>query len=61
MVADYYIEKEKLFILRENQKIMLAVERLGLNSISHFKPQEKIIEYVIPVYLFVYPYIVLQV
>lgn len=44
MAANYYMEKENLFILHEHQKIRLAVERLGLNSISEFKPQEKIIE-----------------
>lgn len=43
--ADYYIEKENLFIYEEDQKIRLAVERLGLNSVSQFNPQEKIIEY----------------
>lgn len=45
MAAEYYIEKENLFILTEDQKIMLAVERLGLNSLSHFDPRKKIIEY----------------
>lgn len=44
MAANYYMEKENLFLLHEHQKIRLAVERLGLNSISEFKPQEKIIE-----------------
>ena len=45
--ADYYMEKEDLFILDEDQKVRLAVERLGLNSVSPFKPGEKIIEYII--------------
>jgi len=45
--AAYYMEKEDLFILDEDQKVRLAVERLGLNSISRFKPEEKIIEYII--------------
>lgn len=45
MAADYYIEKENLFIYQEDQKIRLAVERLGLNSVAQFKPNEKIIEY----------------
>ncbi|MGB3209468.1 MAG: glutamate formimidoyltransferase [Desulforhopalus sp.] len=45
MAADYYIEKENLFIYEEDQKIRLAVERLGLNSVSPFNPCEKIIEY----------------
>jgi glutamate formiminotransferase/formiminotetrahydrofolate cyclodeaminase len=45
MAADYYIEKENLFIIEEDQKVRLAVERLGLNSVAPFDPQEKIIEY----------------
>ena len=47
MAADYYIEKEGLFILDEDQKVRLAVERLGLNSVAPFDPREKIIEYII--------------
>jgi glutamate formiminotransferase/formiminotetrahydrofolate cyclodeaminase len=45
MAADYYIEKENLFIYEEDQKVRLAIERLGLNSVAPFDPQEKIIEY----------------
>ncbi len=47
MAADYYIEKEKLFILDEDQKIRLVIERLGLNSAAPFNPREKIIEYLL--------------
>ena len=47
MAADYYIEKENLFIIDEAQKIRLAIERLGLNSVSQFDPQKRIIEYLI--------------
>ena len=47
MAADYYIELEDLFIYQEDQKIRLAVERLGLNSITPFIPKEKIIEYIV--------------
>jgi glutamate formiminotransferase/formiminotetrahydrofolate cyclodeaminase len=47
MAAEYYIEKENLFILDEDQKVRLAVERLGLNSVALFNPGEKIIEYII--------------
>jgi len=47
MAADYYIEKENLFILDEDQKVRLAIERLGLNSVAPFNPKEKIIEYII--------------
>jgi glutamate formiminotransferase / formiminotetrahydrofolate cyclodeaminase len=45
--ADYYIEKENLFILDERQKVRLAVDRLGLSSLHAFDPDEKIIEYMI--------------
>lgn len=45
MAAEYYIEKENLLIVDEDQKVRLAVERLGLNSVAPFDPQEKIIEY----------------
>jgi glutamate formiminotransferase/formiminotetrahydrofolate cyclodeaminase len=47
MAAEYYIEKENLFIIEEDQKIRLAIERLGLNSISIFDPQERIIDYLV--------------
>ena len=45
MAAEYYMEKEGLFILDEDQKVRLAIERLGLNSVAPFDPREKIIEY----------------
>jgi glutamate formiminotransferase/formiminotetrahydrofolate cyclodeaminase len=45
--AAYYIEKENLFVLDEDQKVRLAVERMGLNSVASFNPKEKIIEYII--------------
>jgi glutamate formiminotransferase/formiminotetrahydrofolate cyclodeaminase len=47
MAADYYIEKEHLFIYEESQKIKLVIDRLGLSSVSQFVPEEKIIEYLI--------------
>lgn len=47
MAADYYIEKENLFILDEKQKIRLVIERLGLSSVSQFIPEKRIIEYMI--------------
>jgi glutamate formiminotransferase/formiminotetrahydrofolate cyclodeaminase len=47
MAADYYIEKENLFILDEDQKIRLVVDRLGLNAVAPFNPKEKIIEYIV--------------
>lgn len=45
--AEYYIQKEHLFILEESQKIKLVIDRLGLNSISQFIPEKRIIEYMI--------------
>ncbi len=47
MAADYYIEKENLFIYEEDQKIRLAIERMGLNSVAAFNPKDKIIEYIV--------------
>ena len=47
MAADYYVQKENLFIFEEDQKIRLVVERLGLNSVASFNPKEKIIEYLV--------------
>ncbi len=47
MAADYYIEQENLFIIDEDQKVRLAIERLGLNSVAPFDPKKKIIEYIV--------------
>ncbi len=47
MAADYYIEKEDLFIIEEDQKIRLAIARLGLNAVANFNPQERIIDYIV--------------
>ncbi len=44
MAAQHYMDKEGLFILHEQQQVRLAIDRMGLNSISEFKPKEKIIE-----------------
>jgi glutamate formiminotransferase/formiminotetrahydrofolate cyclodeaminase len=43
--ADFYIKKEKLFILDEDQKVRLAIDRLGLNSLYPFDPKERIVEW----------------
>ena len=45
LAADHYIRREKLFIVDERQKVRLVVERLGLNSVSRFEPEKRIIEY----------------
>ncbi|MBM9606165.1 glutamate formimidoyltransferase [Desulfopila inferna] len=47
MAAQYYIDRENLFIYQEDQKIRLVVERLGLNSVASFVPEKRIIEYII--------------
>jgi len=46
--ADYYINKEGLMVLDENQKVHLAINRLGLSTLSPFNPKERIIEYCLP-------------
>ncbi len=48
LAAEHYVEKEGLFVVEERQKIRLAVERLGLSSVSPFVPDRRIIEYMIP-------------
>jgi glutamate formiminotransferase/formiminotetrahydrofolate cyclodeaminase len=45
LAADYYISRDNLFIYEEDQKIRLVVDRLGLNAVAPFNPQEKIIEF----------------
>jgi glutamate formiminotransferase/formiminotetrahydrofolate cyclodeaminase len=45
--ADHYIEREGLFVIDERQKVRLAVERLGLRSLSSFDPDKRVIEYMI--------------
>ncbi|XP_055337225.1 formimidoyltransferase-cyclodeaminase-like [Paramacrobiotus metropolitanus] len=45
--ADYFIEKENLFVLEEEQKVQLAVNRLGLNTLSRFDYKTRIIEYAV--------------
>ena len=47
LAAEYYIDKENLFIYEEDQKVRLAVDRLGLNAITPFVPKERIIEYIV--------------
>lgn len=46
--AEYFIQKENLFILEEEQKIHLVINRLGLNSLGQFVPKERIVEYMLP-------------
>ena len=41
MAADFYMEQENLFILDEDQRVRLAVERLGLNSVAPLRSQRE--------------------
>ncbi|XP_046652431.1 formimidoyltransferase-cyclodeaminase-like [Daphnia pulicaria] len=43
--ADYYVQKEKLMVLEEEQRVRLAIDRLGLAALHPFNPKERIIEY----------------
>ncbi|XP_038605736.1 formimidoyltransferase-cyclodeaminase [Tachyglossus aculeatus] len=45
--AEFYSKKENLFVLEEEHKIRLVVNRLGLDSLSSFNPKERIIEYMV--------------
>lgn len=45
--AEFYMNKSNLFILEEDQKLRLVINRLGLNSLGAFSPKERIVEYMI--------------
>lgn len=45
--AEFYIKRENLFVLEEELKVHLAINRLGLNSLGHFDAKKRIIEYMI--------------
>jgi glutamate formiminotransferase/formiminotetrahydrofolate cyclodeaminase len=38
-VAEFYIEKDGLLVLEEDQKVRLAISKLGLSSLKPFLPQ----------------------
>lgn len=46
--AQFYMDREGLFVLDEDQKVHLAINRLGLSTLSPFNPKERIIEYCLP-------------
>uniref|UniRef100_A0A8D0ZGU2 Formimidoyltransferase-cyclodeaminase n=1 Tax=Sus scrofa TaxID=9823 RepID=A0A8D0ZGU2_PIG len=46
--AAFYCEKENLFLLQDEHRIRLVVNRLGLDSLAPFKPKERIIDLVSP-------------
>ncbi|XP_067438944.1 formimidoyltransferase-cyclodeaminase [Thunnus thynnus] len=45
--ADFYISKERLFIIEEEHKVRLVISKLGLDSLGPFNPKERIIEYMV--------------
>ncbi|XP_030066459.1 formimidoyltransferase-cyclodeaminase isoform X1 [Microcaecilia unicolor] len=45
--ADFYMQKENLFILEEEHKLRLVISRLGLDSLGPFNPKERIVEYIV--------------
>uniref|UniRef100_A0A674ME92 Formimidoyltransferase-cyclodeaminase n=1 Tax=Takifugu rubripes TaxID=31033 RepID=A0A674ME92_TAKRU len=45
--ADFYIQRDGLFIVDEEHKIRLVISKLGLDSLGPFNPQERIIEYMV--------------
>ena len=45
--AQYYVDRENLFVLDEDQRVRLAIDRLGLNSLGPFIPNQRIIEYML--------------
>ncbi|XP_053420658.1 formimidoyltransferase-cyclodeaminase isoform X2 [Nycticebus coucang] len=46
--ATFYCHREDLFVLEEEHRLQLVVNRLGLNSLSPFRPEERVIEYLVP-------------
>ncbi|XP_039612411.1 formimidoyltransferase-cyclodeaminase [Polypterus senegalus] len=45
--AEFYIQKEGLFLLEEEHKVRLVINRLGLDSLTPFVVKERIIEYMV--------------
>lgn len=45
--AEYYMKRDNLFLLEEDQKIRLVVDRMGMHSLGGFNPKERIIEYMV--------------
>nr|XP_012635519.2 formimidoyltransferase-cyclodeaminase [Microcebus murinus] len=46
--AAFYCDRENLFVLEEEHRVRLVVNRLGLDSLSPFHPEERVIEYLVP-------------
>ncbi len=47
MAGEYYSQQEKLNIKDEEKLVNLSIEKLGLSDLYPFKPDEKVIEYMI--------------
>jgi glutamate formiminotransferase/formiminotetrahydrofolate cyclodeaminase len=47
LAGRYYNEKEKLNINDEKELVDLSIEKLGLSALYAFKPEEKVIEYMV--------------
>uniref|UniRef100_A0A669D0F9 Formimidoyltransferase-cyclodeaminase n=1 Tax=Oreochromis niloticus TaxID=8128 RepID=A0A669D0F9_ORENI len=45
--ADFYIQRDRLFIIEEEHKVRLVISKLGLDSLAPFNPKERIIEYMV--------------
>ncbi|XP_076021980.1 formimidoyltransferase-cyclodeaminase [Genypterus blacodes] len=45
--AEFYINRDRLFILEEEHKVRLVISKLGLDSLGPFNPKERIIEYMV--------------
>ncbi|XP_040888250.1 formimidoyltransferase-cyclodeaminase isoform X2 [Toxotes jaculatrix] len=45
--ADFYIDRDRLFIMEEEHKVRLVISKLGLDSLGPFSPKERIIEYMV--------------
>uniref|UniRef100_A0A8C9XSF8 Formimidoyltransferase-cyclodeaminase n=1 Tax=Sander lucioperca TaxID=283035 RepID=A0A8C9XSF8_SANLU len=45
--ADFFIQRDGLFILEEEHKVRLVISELGLDSLGPFNPKDRIIEYMV--------------
>ncbi|CAL8306907.1 unnamed protein product [Merluccius merluccius] len=45
--AEFYIQRDQLFILQDEHKVRLVISKLGLDSLGPFNPKDRIIEYMV--------------
>ncbi|XP_072235384.1 formimidoyltransferase-cyclodeaminase [Leuresthes tenuis] len=45
--ADFYINRDRLFVVEEEHKVRLVISKLGLDSLGPFNSKERIIEYMV--------------